>query len=116
MRFTPPRRASRRMAGLVIPCNVRTTQRVRGDAIGRRLGLCVTKARQHLEQDGADVQVHMQGSRRVQADRVHGTGTGAHLDVVAQDLAVALGTALAQALATFAASRHVGCLAAGLCA
>ncbi len=39
--------------------------------------------------------------------------TSAHLDVVAQDLAVALGAALAQALASLAAARHGCCLVLG---
>lgn len=93
MRLTPPRRASRRMAGLVMPAG--PVRRVGEWACYSTPAASTTVP---AVSQGAAVRLSV---RRT-------------LDVVAQHLAVALGPALAQPLASLAAAAH-GCLLSVFC-
>jgi hypothetical protein len=81
MRLTPPRRARRRMAGLVMPA-----------------GRCWRVS--HAEFSQQDTERERNKTHR------QGHSGARTLDVVTKHLAVALGAALAQALAALAATRH----------
>ena len=83
MRFTPPRRARRRMAGFVMPWMLsRSTCGQRGESVSRQR----ERGRGERARGGEGL-------------RVAETGGGTRL-------AVALGAALAEALAALAASGH----------
>ena len=91
MRFTPPRRARRRMAGF---CRGGGGGG-QGGGWGEGWGVSGGAGAQGAQCSG-------QGQARSSLCATHGDA----LDVVAQHLAVALGAALAQTLATLATARH----------
>ncbi len=132
MRLTPPRRASRRMAGFVMPCGLVTRIRFRPAHEGGEPHSAVLTARRCGCMPGSAAQMRLIGQRRqrrtAEQDGVRRghvvrmnrqehqhqcrpqRATAAHLDVVAQDLAVALGAALAQPLTALSPELTTECV------